>query len=885
MTSKMINVFGYGSLINLKSLAKTIGREVKSSEVIPIELAGYKQFWGISALLSYADGDYDTLFLNLIADKNSKAYGVVIKVSEDEFERLIKREKGYEILSLNGYKEPLFAFGATKKQEVCGVIPSRYIKVIQDGLKKYNYPAKFKENFQKAVLENLPFPQKDGVYRDFLSTKIKALFKSPVGIEKESLRVSKDGEFSQIPHHKSFGSPSQNPYIKMDFAENQLEFITPPCESSDEVINYLKATHQIAANLYKDEFFWPFSTPAKISNIKIAQFDDAEALNYRKYLIKKYGKEPQLICGIHYNFSLASSLAKHFSPRLKDTFYLKLARNYLKYRYILTYLYGASPYISKDYPNSNLIKIPLKSIRQSSFGYKNPSEISVSYLTFERYKNDIANAVNSGELISPKELYKPVRLKFDGEHISYLEFRNFDLNPFAPYGILKDDLDFIKLFIIAMLLIDEDDEYSEALGDKLSLEVANSSQISPCPNPQKATKILEFMLKISSNLKDTNLKNTIKEKLKMISNPAKTLSAKITQICKNLDEFSEFGLDLARKHKELYLQRGYNLHGFEGLEISTQDLLKNAISYGVSVEIIDKKDNLLKLSYGGKSEFVKNANMSSKDSLISYFLMENKVATKAILNKAGIKIPDGKSFESLEDALEYYEMFESFVIKPKSTNYGLGITIFEKRPSFGEFENALNLAFKEDSSVIIEEFVSGDELRFYVQDGVVLAVCKREPANVIGDGKSTISQLIDKENLNPLRGENHKTPLIKIKKGELERLELALQNLSFDSILAKDQKARLRRNSNISTGGIAYDLTDEVDEFYKSVATKVAHSLGAKVCGVDIIIKDYKKHGDYAVIEANFNPAMLIHLFGVGKKRELGKAFLGFLFDDLKIYE
>src|SRR5699024_4557339 len=119
------------------------------------------------------------------------------------------------------------------------------------------------------------------------------------------------------------------------------------------------------------------------------------------------------------------------------------------------------------------------------------------------------------------------------------------------------------------------------------------------------------------------------------------------------------------------------------------------------------------------------------------------------------------------------------------------------------------------------------------------AICERQPAQVKGDGHSSVSELIDGVNEDPLRGSNHRAPLVEIGKGRLEQLQLNGQNLTLDSVPEKDQVVYLRENSNISTGGLAIDRTDEVHQDYKDLAIKSAKALGANFCGVDLIIKDF----------------------------------------------
>lgn len=178
----------------------------------------------------------------------------------------------------------------------------------------------------------------------------------------------------------------------------------------------------------------------------------------------------------------------------------------------------------------------------------------------------------------------------------------------------------------------------------------------------------------------------------------------------------------------------------------------------------------------------------------------------------------------------------------------------------------MDIAFAEDDTVLIEEFISGTEYRFFVLDGKCEAVLLRVPANVVGDGKHTIAQLVEMKNQDPLRGRDHRSPLEIIDLGDVEKLMLQQQGYTPDDIPADRVRVDLRRNSNISTGGDSIDVTDIMPDDYKTLAAQMARAVGAWVCGVDLIIPDKslpasKEEPNCACIELNFNPAIYLHTY------------------------
>lgn len=326
----------------------------------------------------------------------------------------------------------------------------------------------------------------------------------------------------------------------------------------------------------------------------------------------------------------------------------------------------------------------------------------------------------------------------------------------------------------------------------------------------------------------------------------------------------------------------FQLPGYENLELSTQNLIADAIKYGIQFQVLDEVEQILKLTYDSHTEYIKEGNITHFDSALSHALMENKIVTKAILNTAGIQVPSGFEFHDLNDALRHFDQLPSaFVVKPKSTNYGIGISIFKETTTQADYEEAVKIAFENDDAIIVETYAHGTEFRFYVQNGEVLAVLERFPANVVGDGVHSIQQLVAIKNTDIRRGEHHRTPLEKIKLGDVERLTLSLQGFDVQSVPKAQERVFLRENSNVSTGGDSIDRTEQVSDYYKAIAVKVAHALDVTITGVDIIIPDASQKGPYFVIEANQNPMMQMHLFpAIGKSRRVTESLIKLLFPE-----
>ena len=748
------------------------------------------------------------------------------------------------------------------------------------------------------------------IMRDIIkNNNLEELFSNVViGLEKEGQRVLPNGQISKTDHPKVFGIRHEQPYIQTDFAESQVELITTPEKSEKDVLRILNAVHEVfLKNIPEDEYIWPLSIPAilpKEDEIRVAQFEKKSDVEYREYLVKKYGKYKQMVSGIHYNFQLddnfmekISTITKKDLVSTKNEVYLKLARQFIRYQWLLIYLYGASP-LAEDKYFTNGVKPSdfVRSLRTSRFGYVNEEDIKVSYGSLEKYIEDITGYVQNGKLIAEKEFYSSVRfrgadtiVKFPKQGIKYIEFRLFDLNPFAPFGILEKDIRFVHLFIKTLVWLEEvDKSTSESLGYEYSEKVALSHPFSKVMYKDEGIWLLNKMKELVAELglyeSDIDL---INEKIDELQNPELTIGARLLREYKKENSILNVGLNLAKQYKEDALREYYSLSAYSNMELSTQAVIEDAIKSGLKVSIIDENDQFIRLESKEHVEYVKNGNMTSKDSYISPLIMENKVVTKKVLAEKGFRVPKGYEVSSIEEALQKFNYIKNkpIVIKPKSTNFGLGITIFKNGTSSLEnYTKAIEFALKEDKDILIEEFIEGTEYRFFVIEGKTEAVLLRVPANVTGDGKHTIRELVEMKNANPLRGDAKKTPLKKIELGEIEQLQLSEQGLNFESILAENEVAYLRENSNISTGGDSIDMTDEVHESYKKLAVEIAEAMMAKVCGVDLIIpniKDECSKDNYGVIEANFNPMMMMHIYPhAGESRRLSLNVLRMLFPE-----
>jgi glutamate--cysteine ligase len=327
----------------------------------------------------------------------------------------------------------------------------------------------------------------------------------------------------------------------------------------------------------------------------------------------------------------------------------------------------------------------------------------------------------------------------------------------------------------------------------------------------------------------------------------------------------------------------FQLPGYEDLELSTQLVIREALARDHQVEVLDRSDNFIRVTGNGKSELLKQASKAACDSYMTFLIMENKAVTKQILDEHGIRVPKGGMYTDPAEAFKAIRFFNfsRTVIKPKTTNFGIGISFVNQSDKDEVLRAAIAGAFEHDHSILIEEFLTGTEYRFLTIGDKTIGITLRVPANVVGDGEHSIAELVEIKNQDPRRGENYLKPLEKIRLDETECGILADQGLTPDAVPAAREQIFLRHNSNMSTGGDTLDYTDQVHQGYKDLAVRSAHAADASICGVDLLIPDISvppTEDNYGVVELNFNPILLIHDYPYeGENRKSGAALLDFL--------
>jgi cyanophycin synthetase len=285
----------------------------------------------------------------------------------------------------------------------------------------------------------------------------------------------------------------------------------------------------------------------------------------------------------------------------------------------------------------------------------------------------------------------------------------------------------------------------------------------------------------------------------------------------------------------------------------------------------------------GHGKFQKRiqATVTSETRHIAVEIASDKEETNKILGDLGLPVPRQRLVRSAEQAVSAAERLGyPVVIKPLDANHGRGVSLDLKTSD--QVRSAFEKAREHSRSVIVENYLSGFDHRMLVVDNELIAVAKRVPGHVVGDGERSIKQLVEKVNEDPRRGIGHEKVLTRLELDDQARRLMALAGHTDETVLPRGEVFYLRGTGNLSTGGTAIDLTDIVHPENREMALRAARAIGLDVIGIDFITSDisqsYREVGG-GICEVNAAPGFRMHVAPTeGKPRDVAKPVMDMLF-------
>ncbi|CAN7617884.1 cyanophycin synthetase [Phenylobacterium sp. LjRoot164] len=317
----------------------------------------------------------------------------------------------------------------------------------------------------------------------------------------------------------------------------------------------------------------------------------------------------------------------------------------------------------------------------------------------------------------------------------------------------------------------------------------------------------------------------------------------------------------------------------DGLGPTTQSLVDEAERLGVPWARLDDQ-SLIRFGHGKRQRLMR-ASISGLTSHIAVQTAGDKALTKQLLAAGSVPVPHGGVVRKADEAVELAASIGGeVVIKPLDGNHGRGVSVGVSG------ERAVRAAFEQAAAVsrrvIVERRVTGADYRLLVIGGELAAVSERAPAQVVGDGLSTVRRLVANLNEDPRRGDGHEKVLTKVVlDAELERV-LAAAGLTLDDVPALGARVLLRETANLSRGGEAIDRTDVIHPENRWIAERTAALIGLDIAGLDIITPDITlpiASTGGAVVEVNAAPGFRMHLQpSAGTPRPVARKVLQHLF-------
>jgi cyanophycin synthetase len=311
---------------------------------------------------------------------------------------------------------------------------------------------------------------------------------------------------------------------------------------------------------------------------------------------------------------------------------------------------------------------------------------------------------------------------------------------------------------------------------------------------------------------------------------------------------------------------------------STGSIVDAAVARGVPYRRLTD-GSLVQFGWGAKQRRIWAAEVD-RTSAVAESIAQDKDLTKRLLRAAGVPVPFGRPVANLEDAyVAADEIGWPVVVKPQDGNQGKGVTVNIKdragiAAAYGGAEAV--------GTVMVESYLPGYDFRLLVVGDRLVAAARRDPAHVVGDGVLTVEQLVNRVNADPRRGDGHATSLTKIKFDNVAVAQLLTKGMTPQSVPNKGQRVMLRNNANLSTGGTATDVTDDVHPEVAAAAVAAARMIGLHVCGVDVVCESVDRplqdqHG--GIVEVNAAPGLRMHLTpSYGKGRNVGLAIIDQMF-------
>ena len=603
---------------------------------------------------------------------------------------------------------------------------------------------------------------------------------------------------------------TDNKYLTL--SDSHLTLTTKNNLTFDKTVSDLKLQARALRKRFGSELLlWPFSENLHASSLKSGS--------------KIKLTLPEKLFSELYTAKFSRSKIPYVTFR--NQVYTKLENNFKAHKAFLIYLFGATPYVWQDQSSTS----PKRSVK-----------------ALEMLEDGIKVGGNYQELGEEKT-----------KGIHFLEFDLLDLDPFQANGVTLHQLRLLEVMAGYFLMTkDETTKEKLAQADALAKEVASENPFAKSKVYVGAHAFLKKLDRFAKKYGYIKWQGTVDVLEKRLQDPNETPSTRLLRDQGKHETLADYGIFLAKKYQEAELLKA------PLREQNTQTLLDQAIVEGLDYQEVMPDKAIIEIN----GHLVKRGIQTTKESAIMTELWADKQMAKQFLSNQNVNISQAWTISERHEAKTLYKTIKNkaVIVKDALGDSSERTRLFRMPPTQGEFIKALEEQFETSKKVMVEQVVQGSIYRALVVNDEIISLVERIPANVVGDGRSTLKELIERKNTRA------RAAFEVINLSDIEKETLKAQGLKLDSVIARGTQVLLRYDATYGTGSQAYEVLDEIDKSYLTELKRISEVLQLHDGAIDIIIpniyREFTEKEQLTFLNAHAFPALALNEYVLLKQEK-----------------
>lgn len=613
---------------------------------------------------------------------------------------------------------------------------------------------------------------------------------------------------------------NRNPYYFKGFLADCIAVLTDSFESSHDAYQQLKALLQILQKRNPDRLIWSKST---INSEQLPKISADSQLSKKQ----------------------RETMENQLGPLLaKSSFDIE----FLLPNRLIEYLFDH--YFDDLFSSINSFKTSLYQTILREYQAVLPSVLFLLAADPDDHERDHQWYERLSRVDVDNHFTQPAWLGMSRHQATSIWLGHFSLDPLSSSGISSVTIDFLEILVFYLLA-------QSLTNDQLSfIDLSESVEAVKEPTKFDRSNALSLLNDLIDFTKDNDFPHVWLNSLQTLKTQFVNHHLPYDQMSKQEDSF-DFSLKQSKAYQQARIDQ-VTLNGFQNYDFNTQLLLSNSYASGIYAQVLSKPDRLVALYHRHHHAIIKAGVLTKHANGASLALLQNKMALKRFMANFGFQVPSGNLYSDFKNAGEDFEFsfkHRALAVKPNVPKGGTGVTVFKRPANFELFKTAFQRASSEDKrhQVLIEEFIPGDVYRFLIVQGKLIGILNCVPANVIGDGKRSVSKLIARKNQEKSRGVEFSYPLHILTMDDSNWNYLKQQHIDQDSVLGRGQQLFLTNVSSWQFGSDYLNVIDEVDQSYQDLALQMAKQLDLSTVAIDLIIEN-----SYRAYESQVNSAVFI---------------------------